>query len=51
MVAVTTTRFKLTGKDMPAGFFFNYVMDGGKIKSATLEQPPPQITLAFTPVR
>jgi CubicO group peptidase (beta-lactamase class C family) len=51
LVPVTTTRFKLTGPEIPAGFFLVYAMDGGRVQNVTLEQPSPRPSLTLTPVR
>jgi len=51
LVPVTTTRFRLTGPNVPAGFFLAYAMDGATVKSVTLEQPSPAPSLTLTPVR
>ena len=51
MVPVTSTRFKLVGPNVPAGFFLVYVMDGNAVKSVTLEQPSPRPPLTLTPAR
>jgi hypothetical protein len=49
MVPVTSTRFKLVGPNVPAGFFLVYAMDGNRVKSVTLEQPSPRPPLTLTP--
>jgi CubicO group peptidase (beta-lactamase class C family) len=49
LVAVSPTRFRLSGPETPAGFFLDYTMDGGKVKSVKLIQPEPQPTLTLTP--
>jgi hypothetical protein len=51
LVAVSRTRFKLTGPSVPAGFFLDYAMDGRAVKSVTLEQPSPRPSLTLTPVK
>jgi CubicO group peptidase (beta-lactamase class C family) len=51
LVPVTRTRFRLTGPNVPAGFFLDYAMDGRTIKSVTLEQPAPRPSLTLTPIR
>jgi CubicO group peptidase (beta-lactamase class C family) len=51
MVPVTSTRFKLVGPNIPAGFFLVYTMDGNAVKSVTLEQPSPRPPLTLTPAR
>ena len=49
LVPVTTTRFKLTGSNLPPGFFLAYAMEGDKVKTVTLEQPAPRPTLTLSP--
>ena len=51
LVPVTLTRFRLTGPNVPAGFFLDYALDGKTIKSVTLEQPSPRPSLTLTPIR
>jgi CubicO group peptidase (beta-lactamase class C family) len=51
LVPVTTTRFRLTGDDVPAGFFLDYTLDGGKVRRVTLVQPDPQPALTLVPKR
>ncbi|MGH7679964.1 MAG: serine hydrolase [Gemmatimonadaceae bacterium] len=52
MLADTPTRFRLTGPPgMPAGFFAQYELAGGVVKSLKLEQPNPRPTLEFAPKR
>ena len=51
LVPVTATRFRLTGQDVPAGFFLDYVIDGGRVQRVTLVQPEPQPSLTLTPQR
>ncbi len=51
MVPVTPTRFKLTGTNIPAGFFLQYTMEGNAVKSVTLEQPSPRPPLTMTPAK
>ncbi|MGH7713186.1 MAG: DUF3471 domain-containing protein, partial [Gemmatimonadaceae bacterium] len=50
LVAESPMRLKLTGGDVPAGFFLDYEFEGGKIKQVTLVQPAPQPTLVLLPV-
>ncbi len=50
LVAESPTRLKLTGGDVPAGFFLDYEFEGGKVKQVTLTQPAPQPTLVLLPV-
>jgi CubicO group peptidase (beta-lactamase class C family) len=49
MVAVSPTRFRLVGPNVPAGFFLVYALDGNTVKSVTLEQPAPRPPLTLTP--
>jgi hypothetical protein len=51
LVPVTATRFRLTGEEVLAGFFLDYVMDGGRVERVTLVQPEPQPSLILTPQR
>jgi hypothetical protein len=52
LVAESPTRFRLTGPPgMPGGFFVDYVIDNGKVKTLTLTQPAPRPTLTFEPVK
>jgi len=51
LVPVTTTRFRLTGDDVPVGFFLDYTLDGGKVRRVTLVQPVPQPALTLVPKR
>ena len=52
LVAESATRFRLTGPPgMPGGFFVDYAIDNGKVKTLTLTQPPPRPTLTFEPVK
>jgi len=50
LVAESPTRLKLTGGEVPAGFFLDYEFEGGKVKQVTLTQPAPQPTLILLPV-
>jgi len=50
LVPVTATRFRLTGNGMPDGFFLDYAIEAGRVKSVKMEQPSPQPTLVLTPV-
>lgn len=47
LVAVTATRFRLTGDGVPAGFFLDYAMEGGRVRQVTLVQPEPQPSLTL----
>ena len=51
LVPVTTTRFRLTGDEVPAGFFLDYTLDGGRVQRVTLVQPEPQPALTLVPKR
>lgn len=50
LVAESATRLKLTGGNVPAGFYLDYEFDGAKVKQVTLVQPAPQPTLVLFPV-
>jgi hypothetical protein len=45
------TRFRMTGANVPAGFFVEYEMANGSVKSLRLIQPSPRPSLTFTPKR
>jgi CubicO group peptidase (beta-lactamase class C family) len=49
MVPVTASRFRLTGHDVPAGFFLDYTLEGDRVKLVTLIQPAPQPSLTLVP--
>jgi CubicO group peptidase (beta-lactamase class C family) len=49
LVPVTTTRFRLTGPNVPTGFFLDYTLEAGKVRSVTLVQPSPRPSLTLTP--
>jgi CubicO group peptidase (beta-lactamase class C family) len=51
LVPVTATRFRLTGKEVPAGFFLDYTLEGGKVQRVTLVQPEPQPAVVLVPKR
>jgi CubicO group peptidase (beta-lactamase class C family) len=51
LVPVTATRFRLTGDQVPAGFFLEYTIDGGTVRRVTLVQPDPQPALTLVPKR
>ena len=52
LLADSPTRFRLTGPPaMPAGFFLDYDLANGAVKSVTLTQPSPRPQLVFTPKR
>jgi hypothetical protein len=51
LVAQSATRFQVTGPpDMPAGFYLDFTLEGGRVTSVALVQPDPQPTLTFTRV-
>jgi CubicO group peptidase (beta-lactamase class C family) len=50
MVPVTPTRFRLAGAGIPEGFYMDYTMEGGRVRSVRFEQPSPQPTLTLAPV-
>ncbi|MGQ0715620.1 MAG: DUF3471 domain-containing protein [Gemmatimonadaceae bacterium] len=49
LVPVTTTRFRLTGPNVPTGFFLDYAVEAGKVRSVTLVQPSPRPSLTLRP--
>jgi len=49
LLADSPTRFRLTGTGIPAGFFLEYEMGNGGVKSVKLIQPSPRPTLTFLP--
>jgi CubicO group peptidase (beta-lactamase class C family) len=49
LVALTPTRFRLTGTEVPPGFFLDYLIAGGKVRRVTLVQPEPQPALTLEP--
>jgi CubicO group peptidase (beta-lactamase class C family) len=51
LVPVTATRFRLTGPNVPTGFFLDYTLEGGKVRSVTLVQPSPRPSLTLAPTR
>jgi CubicO group peptidase (beta-lactamase class C family) len=51
LVPVTPTRFRLTGDEVPAGFFLDYTLEGGRVRRVTLVQPEPQPALTLIPKR
>jgi CubicO group peptidase (beta-lactamase class C family) len=51
LVAVTPTRFRLTGDEVPPGFFLDYRINGGRVQRITLVQPEPQPALTLVPAR
>ena len=51
LLADSPTRFRLTGAGIPAGFFLEYEMVNGAVKSVKLVQPTPRPTLTFVPKR
>jgi len=50
LVAVTATRFRLAGPNVPTGFFLDYTLEAGKVRTVTLVQPSPRPSLTLTPV-
>jgi hypothetical protein len=50
LVATSPTRFRLTGPNVPGGFFLDYALDGGRVRTVTLVQPAPQPSLVLEPV-
>ena|SRR5690348_10016793 len=51
LLADSPTRFRLTGGNLPAGFFVEYEMANGAVKSLKLIQPSPRPTLVLVPKR
>ena len=51
LLADSPTRFRMTGANVPAGFFLEYEMANGGVKTVKLIQPSPRPTLTFTPKR
>ena len=49
LLADSPTRFRLTGTNIPAGFFLEYEMVNGAVKSVKLVQPAPRPTLTLVP--
>jgi CubicO group peptidase (beta-lactamase class C family) len=49
LLADSPTRFRLTGTGIPAGFFLEYEIVNGAVKSVRLIQPSPRPTLTFVP--
>ena len=49
MVPLTRSRFRLTGHEVPAGFFLDYVLEGDRVKQVMLVQPTPQPTMTLVP--
>ena len=49
LVPVTPTRFRLTGDEVPAGFFLDYTLEGGRVQRVTLVQAEPQPALTLFP--
>jgi hypothetical protein len=49
LLADSPTRFRMTGAGVPAGFFVEYEMLNGAVKSLKLIQPSPRPTLVFLP--
>jgi hypothetical protein len=46
---LTPTRFRLTGEDVPAGFFLDYTFASDRVKQVTLIQPAPQPSMSLLP--
>ena len=51
LLADSPTRFRMTGANVPAGFFLEYEMANGVVKTVKLIQPAPRPTLTFLPKR
>jgi hypothetical protein len=51
LLADSPTRFRLTGTSVPAGFYLEYEMGNGAVKSVRLVQPSPRPSLTFLPKR
>lgn len=51
LLADSPTRFRMTGNNVPAGFFVEYEMANGGVKSLKLIQPSPRPSLTFVPKR
>jgi hypothetical protein len=51
LVPVTPTRFRLTGDEVPPGFFLDYHIADGRVRRVTLVQPEPQPALTLVPTR
>jgi CubicO group peptidase (beta-lactamase class C family) len=49
LIAVTPTRFRLTGDEVPPGFFLDYNIADGRVRRVTLVQPEPQPALTLEP--
>jgi CubicO group peptidase (beta-lactamase class C family) len=49
LVPVTPTRFRLTGEEVPPGFFLDYHIADGRVRRVTLVQPEPQPPLTLEP--
>jgi hypothetical protein len=49
LVPLTATRFRLTGEDVPAGFFLDYTFASDRVKQVTLVQPAPQPSMLLLP--
>jgi CubicO group peptidase (beta-lactamase class C family) len=49
LLADSPTRFRLTGTGIPAGFFLEYEIVNGAVKSVKLIQPSPRPSLTFVP--
>ncbi|MFL5613808.1 MAG: hypothetical protein ACJ796_09125 [Gemmatimonadaceae bacterium] len=51
LLADSPTRFRLTDTGVPAGFYPEYEMANGAVKSVRLVQPSPRLSLTFLPKR
>jgi len=51
LLADSPTRFRMTGANVPAGFFLEYEMANGVVKTVKLIQPAPRPTLTLLPKR
>jgi CubicO group peptidase (beta-lactamase class C family) len=51
LLADSPTRFRVTGSGLPAGFFVEYDIQNGAVKSLKLIQPAPRPTLVLVPKR
>jgi hypothetical protein len=49
LVPMTATRFRLTGEEVPAGFFLEYTFASDRVQRVTLVQPAPQPSLSLLP--
>ncbi len=49
LVPMTATRFRLTGQEVPAGYFLDYTFTSDRVRQVTLVQPAPQPSLTLSP--